>query len=146
VSFAWPEWASAQSRGGDSANAAPARGPLALEDLDSWLTITEDGKVTFYTGRVDMGTGTETAYAQVLADELEVPYESVTIVMGDTGLTPDQSKSTGSSNISRGLPPIRAAAAEARLVLLTLASERLVAPIDRLQVRDGIVIVAGDPG
>src|SRR5262249_40464445 len=72
------------------------------------------------------------------------PYEAVTIVMGDTGLTPDQGKSTASSNVMRGLRPLRAAAAEARLVLLTLASERLKAPVDKLVARDGIVSVAAD--
>ena len=102
VSFNWT--ASAQQ--GPLARAAgsgfpPARTSLNPEDLDTWLTISADGKVVVYTGRIDMGTGVETAFAQVLADELDVSYEAVTMVMGDTGLTPDQGKSTGSSNMSR---------------------------------------------
>ena len=94
------------------------RGPMDAGELDAWLTLSADGRVTFYTGRIDMGTGVQTAFAQVLADELEVPYEAVTIVMGDTSLTPDQGKSTASSNINRGLLPLRTAAAEARDTLL----------------------------
>jgi len=88
--------------------------PVAPEELDSWLSIGRDGKVTVYTGRIDMGTGAETAFGQVVADELDVRFESVKVVMGDTELTPDQGKSTASSNASVGARPLRVAAAEAR--------------------------------
>jgi len=98
-----------------------------------------------YTGRIDMGTGVETSFAQVVADELEVPFEAVTMVMGDTGVTPDQGKSTASSNSSRGAQPLRRAAAEARLFLLTLASERLQTPIEGLAVQDGVVRILANP-
>ena len=125
---------------------ALARPSMNPEELDAWLTIAADGRVTIYTGRIDMGTGVQTAFAQVLADELEVPYELVDVVMGDTGLTPDQGKSTASSNINRGLLPLRAAAAEARQVLMELAGERLQTPAAGLAVRDGVVRVAADPG
>ena len=124
---------------------APARPVLNAEELDAWLTMAADGRVTIYTGRIDMGTGVATAFAQVLADELEVPLESVTIVMGDTGLTPDQGKSTASSNMSRGLLPLRSAAAEARHLLLELAAERLRTPVSGLIVHDGVVQVAAEP-
>lgn len=124
---------------------APARPLLNVEELDAWLTIAADGRVTIYTGRIDMGTGVATAFAQVLADELDVPLESVTVVMGDTGLTPDQGKSTASSNMSRGLLPLRSAAAEARHLLLELAAERLRTPASGLIVQDGIVQVAAEP-
>jgi hypothetical protein len=76
--------------------------PVTPEELDSWLSIGRDGKVTVYTGRIDMGTGVETAFGQLIADELDMPFESIKIVMGDTELTPDQGKSTASSNISLG--------------------------------------------
>src|SRR5436309_10967517 len=122
-----------------------ARTLLNPEDLDSWLAIAANGKVTVYTGRIDMGTGVETSFAQFVADELEVPFEDVTMVMGDTGVTPDQGKSTASSNSSRGAQPLRRAAAEARLFLLTLASERLQTPIEGLAVQDGVVRILANP-
>jgi len=143
VGVTWRPAAAAQSAALASAPARPSMNPA---EVDAWLAIGADGRVTIYTGRIDMGTGVQTAFAQVLADELEVPYESVTIVMGDTGLTPDQGKSTASSNINRGLLPLRAAAAEARQVLLELAAERLKTPVAGLVVRDGVVRVAADPG
>ena len=86
--------------------------PVATEELDSWLSIGRDGRVTVYTGRIDMGTGVETAFGQLISDELDVPFASVKIIMGDTGLTPDQGKSTASSNASLGAQPLRIAAAE----------------------------------
>lgn len=121
------------------------RSSVVAEELDSWLTIAEDGKVTVYTGRIDMGTGVETSFAQLVADELDVSFQAVKVIMGDTGLTPDQGKSTGSSNSSRGAQPLRTAAAEARQILLKLASEQLKTPIDRLAVQDGIVSVPANP-
>lgn len=121
------------------------RNPLNPEDLDSWLAISADGHVTVYTGRIDMGTGIETAFAQLVADELDVPFQAVRMVMGDTGLTPDQGKSTGSSNSSRGAQPLLTAAAEARSVLLELASARLSAASEDLVVQDGVVSVRTSP-
>src|SRR5438876_1055987 len=85
----------------------PSAKPVIPEELDSWLSIGRDGKVTVYTGRIDMGTGIETAFGQLIADELDVPFESVKLVMGDTELTPDQGKSTASSNVSLGAQPLR---------------------------------------
>jgi len=98
---------------------------VAPESLDSWLAIARDGTVTLYTGRVDIGTGTETVFAQFVAEELDVPIEDVRVVMGDTRLTPDQGKTTASQNVVRGSQPVRVAAAEARSTLLALAAERL---------------------
>lgn len=147
VGLSWPD-ASAQTpptgSSGRLTPVPPARSPLAPEDLDTWLTIDADGKVVFYTGRIDMGTGVHTAFAQVLADELDVPFEAVSVVMGDTGLTTDSGKSTGSSNMERGMPPLRTAAAEARALLLELAAQRLQVPASQLAVNDGVVSVDGD--
>jgi nicotinate dehydrogenase subunit B len=119
--------------------------PLIPEELDSWLSIGRDGKVTVYTGRIDMGTGVETAFGQLIADELDVPFESVKIIMGDTELTPDQGKSTASSNISLGARPLRVAAAEARRTLLKMAADRFKVAVDELDVADGIVRVRTVP-
>src|SRR5438552_1363986 len=119
--------------------------PVAPEELDSWLSIGRDGKVTVYTGRIDMGTGIETAFGQLIADELDVPFGSVKLVMGDTELTPDQGKSTASSNVSLGAQPLRVAAAEARRTLLKMAADRLRVSADELDVADGIVRVRKVP-
>jgi CO/xanthine dehydrogenase Mo-binding subunit len=90
-----------------------------------------------------MGTGVETVFMQAVAEELDVPVNAVTFVMGDTARTADQGKSTASNNIARNLPPLRQAAAEARLTLVELAAARLGVPQQNLVVRDGVVSVPG---
>jgi len=119
--------------------------PVIPEELDSWLSIGRDGRVTVYTGRIDMGTGIETAFGQLVADELDVPFESVKLVMGDTDLTPDRGKSTASSNVAVGAPPLRIAAAVARRTLLKMAADRFKVPVDDLDVTNGIVRVRTAP-
>ena len=123
----------------------PSAKPVVPEELDSWLSIGRDGKVTVYTGRIDMGTGAQTAFGQLVSDELDVPFESVKVVMGDTELTPDQGKSTASSNASVGARPLRVAAAEARRTLLKMAAGRFAVSVDQLGVADGIVRVRNVP-
>ncbi|PYS00018.1 MAG: xanthine dehydrogenase family protein molybdopterin-binding subunit [Acidobacteria bacterium] len=123
----------------------PSPRSVSPNELDSWLAISSEGNVTVYTGRVDLGTGVQTSFAQVVADELDVPFEAVTMVMGDTALTTDGGKSTASSNSNRGQQPLIRAAAEARRVLLAQAANRLGAPVETLSVQDGIVSVQGNP-
>jgi nicotinate dehydrogenase subunit B len=127
--------------------AAPARpvSDLALDQVDSWLAIGGDGRVTLFSGKVELGTGVETALSQIVAEELDVPPERVTVVQGDTGRTPNQGYTVGSKTLQIGGPQIRQAAAEARQTLLGLAATRLGAPVDHLTVADGLVGVAGDP-
>jgi nicotinate dehydrogenase subunit B len=110
------------------------------ESLDSWLAVARDGAVTLFTGRVDLGTGTETVFAQFVADELDVPIAQVRVVMGDTRLTPDQGKTTASLNVVRGSQPVRVAAAEARMALVALAAEKLGIPAPDLRTEDGFVL------
>jgi nicotinate dehydrogenase subunit B len=112
---------------------------VAPESLDSWLAVARDGTVTLFTGRVDLGTGTETVFAQFVADELDVPIAQVRVVMGDTRLTPDQGKTTASLNVVRGSQPVRVAAAEARTALVALAAEKLGIPAADLRTQDGFV-------
>lgn len=124
--------------------ARPVARATNWDQLDSWLAIGTDGKVTVYTGRVDMGTGVRTSFAQVIADELDVTFENVAIVMGDTDLTPDQGKTTASNNSDRGQKPLVRAAAEARQILLKMAADRWNVPFERLTVQDGVVRIRGD--
>ena len=115
------------------------RGQPLPEDFNAFLRIAEDGSVTGYTGKVELGQGVITSLAQMLADELDVNLDSVHMILGDTDLCPWDMGTFGSMTTRFFGPPFRAAAAEAREVLLHLASERLQAPVDRLQVNDGMV-------
>jgi nicotinate dehydrogenase subunit B len=114
------------------------------DTVDSWLEIDSDGNVTVYSGKVELGTGLKTALGQIVAEELDVPFARVHLIMGDTALTPDQGTTAGSKSIQVAGPVLRQAAAEARLILLTRASERLGVPADDLQVTEGVVSALGD--
>lgn len=113
--------------------------------LDDWLAIEPDGTVTALSGKVELGTGVRTALAQIVAEELDVPFERVHMVMGDTGRTPDEGYTAGSVTISSSGDALRQAAAEARRALLEMASDRLDAAPDELVVRDGLVSVIHHP-
>ena len=112
--------------------------------LDSWLRIRTDGTVHVFTGKHETGTGIITALQQIVAEELDVPFEAVGFTMADTALCPNQGGTTASDGVRVGSQPLRNVAATARLMLLELASKRLGAPIDQLQVKDGIVSIKGD--
>ncbi len=120
-------------------------GELDPTSLDSWLAIAQDGSVTVFTSKVDLGTGIETALAQMVAEELDVPFKRIKMDVGDTAKTIDQASTVGSRTIERGGPQLRQAAAAARQALLKLASERLGAPIEKLTVEDGVVSIIGNP-
>lgn len=113
--------------------------------VDDWLAIDRDGTVTVFSGKIDSGTGVQTALAQIVAEELDVPIERVQMVMGDTARTPDEGITAGSTTIRFGGFALRHASAEARRALLELASERLDAALDELVVRDGIISVSHHP-
>ena len=87
------------------------------DTVDSWLEIDSDGNVTVYSGKVELGTGLRTSLTQIVAEELDVAFERVTMIMGDTALTPNQGVTAGSKSIQVAGPVLRQAAAEARLVL-----------------------------
>ena len=113
------------------------------EALDSWLAVSEDGRVIAAVGKIEAGMGIGTSFAQIVAEELDVALEHVTIAMGDTATTVDQ-RGTGSSNgIIDGGAALRSAGAEARQALLGMASRRLGIAVDQLSVSDGVVSQAG---
>ena len=118
---------------------------VAKDAVDSFLVIGRDGRVTVYTGKVDLGTGTRTALAQMAADELDVTFERIEMVMGDTGTTPDQWLTGANLTISQGGSELRRAAASARHALVARAAERLGVPASELLVEDGIVRAKGNP-
>ena len=108
-------------------------------DFNAFLRISEDGTVNCYTGKIEMGQGAITALAQIMADEIEVPFEKVKMVMGDTELCPWDGGTNGSRTIRSFSPSMRAAAAEARKILIQLGSDYLHVPVSRLEVSDGII-------
>ena len=130
---------------GPSALLAQDRRRIYPEDLNAYLRIGEDGRVTVFTGKIEMGQGVMTSQAQMVAEELRVALGAVEMVMGDTDRCPWDMGTFGSLTTRVFGPYLRAAAAEARAVLLRLASEKLGVPRDRLVVADGVVAVAGDP-
>jgi CO/xanthine dehydrogenase Mo-binding subunit len=126
------------------AGAPGAGSPIDPKQVDSWLAIGQDNKVTIFSGRVELGTGTRTALAQIAADELYVPFDSISMVQGDTVRAPDEGYTAGSKTIQVGGVNVRNAAAEARQALLEMASARLGVPQTSLTVDNGTVSVAGD--
>jgi nicotinate dehydrogenase subunit B len=119
-------------------------GDLQATSLDSWIAIGRDGMVTVFSSKVDLGTGVETALAQIVADELDVPFARVKMITGDTTKAVDQGITAGSRTIELAGPQLRQAAAAARQELLKLASARLAAPASQLTVTDGVVSVMGN--
>jgi isoquinoline 1-oxidoreductase len=113
------------------------------EDFNAFLRIGEDGRVTGFSGKVEYGQGIMTSLAQELAEELDVPLRSVDMVMGDTDLCPPDMGTFGSMSTRFFGPALRAAAAEARAVLLELAAQKLQVPADRLKTKAGVVYEAG---
>ena len=127
---------------------APGAGPYPDPDfrqLDSWIVVREDNTATFYVGKTDLGQGTGTAFRQVMADELDMPYEKTSVIMGSTDVTVDQGGSGGSDALQTDGWPMRRVAAEARRVLLELASARFAVPVAGLVVSNGVISLAADP-
>ena len=128
---------------GDSQKPATLKNSLDPTLPSSWIEIHPDNTILIRTGKSDFGQGTTfTAYRQIVADELSVPFEAITtVVAGDTDRTPDGSGAF--DFLGRGMPNIRKAAAYTYQALLDLASERLGVPKEKLLVKDGIVSGGG---
>ncbi|MGE0716888.1 MAG: molybdopterin cofactor-binding domain-containing protein [Alphaproteobacteria bacterium] len=119
---------------------------VALDQVDGFVAIDGKGEVTIFSGKVDLGTGVRTAMTQIAAEELSVPLARVTVIQGDTALTPDQGVTWGSLSVQVGGMQIRQACATARELLIGRASEKLGVPRAELTVRDGIVGRGGGKG
>ena len=127
----------------------PARLPVRQgypTDINAYLRITPDGRVTCFSGKVELGQGAMTVLAQILAEELDVAYDSVDMVLGDTELCPYDMGTFGSMNVRNFGPALRGAGAEAKAILLQMAGEQLHAPAARLQVKGGVVTDPATPG
>ncbi len=110
------------------------------KDFNAYLRIGEDGRVTCFSGKIEMGQGIITSLAQMVADELDVALDAVDMVMGDTSVCPWDMGTFGSLTTRVFGPAIRTAAAEARGVLIELAAEHLNVPMERLTTADGTVL------
>lgn len=115
------------------------------EDINAYLHIAEDGSVTLYSGKIEMGQGVMTSLTQMAAEDLAVPIDAIHIVMGDTDTCPWDMGTFGSLTTRMFGPAVRAAAAQARLVLTDLAAQRLGVPRTELTVEAGVASVKADP-
>ena len=140
VGFSWSA--------GVLAAAAPALAPAKAVDktrVESFVAIGGDGRATIYVGKVDLGNGSRTALAQLAADELDLPFERITMVMGDTGSTPDQWLTGASTTIAQGGMELRRACATARAALQARGAAQLGVAADDAACRDGAVFLKADP-
>jgi len=113
--------------------------PGLPSDFNAFLRIGEDGRVTCLTGKIEMGQGIITSLPQMLAEELDTPLDTVDIVMGDTDQCPWDAGTFGSMSTRMFGPALRAAAAEAKVVLLELAADQLKVPQTQLVAKDGVI-------
>src|SRR6516225_4081383 len=127
------------ARAAGDAFVAGAKPPLTPDQLSSYIAVNADGTVLAFYGKIDGGQGLHVAIAQMVAEELDVPFKAVKVVMGDTGTSVNQGGASGATGVQEGGKQLRAAAAEARRVLVELAAERLGVSAERLSVDNGVV-------
>ena len=111
--------------------------PGIPQDVDSWLHVGEDGMVTVYTGKTEIGQNIRTSLTQAVSEELRCPAGSISLIMADTALTPFDMGTFGSRTTPTMAPQLRRAAATARDTLLDLAAEKWKTGRDRLTIADG---------
>jgi len=127
------------------AQASATKPPLMPDQLASFIAVNADGSVSAFFGKMDMGQGLFTAIGQMVAEELDVPFKAVKVIMGDTATSVNQGGASGSTGIQLGGKQMRMAAAEARRVLVEMAATKLSLPADQLTVTDGVVHAKSDP-
>src|ERR1700754_4044461 len=116
------------------------RPDASLDDaFETFIQITADGTVTAFNGHVDLGTGIRTALGQIVAEELDVSFARVVVVLGDTSRVPNQGATIASETIQITAVPLRKAAAQARQFLIRRAAEILALPIEELSIEDGLI-------
>jgi len=117
-----------------------------MNQLDSWIAIGADGSITAYSGKEELGQGIATVQQQLVAEELSVPFERVTLLYCDTAITPDQAHTSGSQSHPANFnhQNLALAGATAREVLFQMAAERLKVPADQLVSLDGVIRMRSD--
>jgi nicotinate dehydrogenase subunit B len=133
--------------GAHAQGAAGAGRVLDAKEVDAFLAVNSNGTVTLYSGKVDLGQGLRIALPQMAAEELGIGVDKIKFVEGDTAITPDQGRTSGSNGIQRGGVQIRQAAATAREGLIALAAQRLNAnPGDLIAIEGEVRPKAGGAG
>jgi CO/xanthine dehydrogenase Mo-binding subunit len=127
-----------------TAAAQGARPPLTPDQLSSYIAVNADGTVSAFFGKMDMGQGLFTAIGQIVAEELDVPFKAVKVIMGDTASSVNQGGASGSTGVQNGGKQMRMAAAEARRVLVEMAAAHFGVPAERMAVTDGVVRIVPD--
>jgi nicotinate dehydrogenase subunit B len=128
--------------GGARGQVVEALAPLSFvknRRLEGWIRLGHDGMVTVFTGKAELGQGIQTALAQIVAEELDVPIEMVRVFGPDTTQGPDEGYTYGSQSIEQSGSAVRAASAQARSVLVNAASQQLGVPPESLTVENGVV-------
>jgi CO/xanthine dehydrogenase Mo-binding subunit len=120
----------------------PAMDP---RELDTWIAIGQDGRITAFFGKIDQGQGVDVAVAQVVAEELDVPLGAVTVLMGDTATSVNLGGASNSTGVKEGAKQLRVAAAEARMVMVEAAAKQLDVSPMALTVDKGVISVVGNP-
>jgi nicotinate dehydrogenase subunit B len=131
--------ASQENRARPQGSLSVVRQSDANGTFETFIKITADGFVTAYNGHVDLGTGIRTALGQVVAEELDVSFARVVVVLGDTSQTPNQGPTIASETMQISAVPLRRAAAQARHFLVARAAERLELSSDELAIEDGLI-------
>jgi nicotinate dehydrogenase subunit B len=117
----------------------PSEKSVSPDEVQGFLVFHPSGDVSVFAGKVDLGTGVQTALMQIVAEELDVPVSRIRYTQGDTASTPDQGTTSGSFSIERGGMQLRRAAATARHVLLARAAGILHADQTQLTIQNGVV-------
>ena len=133
VTLATADWAVAAT------SEAVAKPSLKPDQLDSYIAIEKDGRITAYYGKIDGGQGLGTSIAQMVAEEFDVPLERVHVVMGDTARTVNMGGASAATGVSRAGMNLRNMAAEARRLMVDMATKALGVPAERLTVSDGVI-------
>jgi CO/xanthine dehydrogenase Mo-binding subunit len=148
VAFGLPGVSAPPSPAAQAGSGASEANPVAAPsypEVDSWLAVDPQGHVTIFFGKVELGTGVQTAVAQLAADELYVAFDVIHVIQGDTATTPNQGYTAGSQTLTAGAIPVRQAAGVARAKLLTLGAQHLNAAPADCSTANGVVFVTSDP-
>jgi nicotinate dehydrogenase subunit B len=128
----------------DEPMVAATQPKLTPDQLSSYIAVNADGTISIFFGKMDMGQGLDVAIRQMVAEELDVPFDATKIFIGDTAISLNQGGASGSTGVQDGGKQMRMAAAEARRVLVEMASDQLGVPAEQLAVTDGVVHAASD--
>ena len=130
----------------DKAAASARSPPGSLKTspyLDSWIRIDANGAITAFTGKAELGQGFKTAFQQIAAEQLDVPFASLNVITADTALTANEGYTSGSHSMQDSGTAILHAASQARVLLISEAAKRFDLPVETLRTDNGAVI-AGD--